>query len=159
VLKSGLRREIPVPKALFAHLERLAADQGAVERGKVPVLFRPSSEGEYGGIGIYSRHHWRDHVWEPAMETTGLDYTTRDLRSFCASMLVDSGATLLEAKKVLGHQRADTTERYYTRSLDMKKTDRARASIRLTASLSYQERMDRLFNAWVKKFGNPLRLR
>jgi integrase len=155
-LKDGERRDIPVPRGLLNRLVEIGASLPAPEIGHAPVLFRPSYDLAYSTIGVYNRWTWRDQVWEPMITATGLDYTTKDLRAFAASLLADSGATHQEIQKALGHSQASTTLRYYMRAMDLRAQDPARLAIRANQRLTYTERLDRLYAAWVRRFGDPL---
>ena len=158
-LKTGEQRDVPVPKGLWARLEALSGSLSRPRAGHANVLFRPSYNLELAVIGVYNRWTWRDQVWEPMLEATGLSFTTRDLRAFAASLLADAGATHLEIGKVLGHDTPATTARYYTRATELKSQDPARLAIRAVAGLTYHERLDRLWAAWVRRFGDPTKLR
>ena len=158
-LKGGERRNVPVPRGLWTALVRLSKRLTEPSTGHKGVLFRPSYELGLSAIGVYNRWTWRDTVWVPMLAETGLDFTTKDLRAFAASLLADSGATHLELMKVLGHAQMTTTIRYYTRAIGISGQDPARLAIRATQRLTYQQRLDRLWAAWVKKYGDPTKTR
>lgn len=155
-LKSGLRRPIHVPEGLWKPLEaHLGLWTPPKANLHVPALFVPSGVSQREGIGVWTRNNWRDKVMVPATTAYGLDYRTKDLRAYAASALMDAGATILEAKVLLGHAKSDTTEKHYARARDARDHDSARMRLRLRQNLSYVQRLDRLYDAFVKTFGDP----
>jgi integrase len=105
-------------------------------------------------VGVYTRFTWRT-VWDQAVRDSRQNFRTKDLRAYAATALVDAGATLLEARDLLGHARADTTERFYTQARDSRQSDPKRMAIRLKGTLNVPSRLDALYAAWVKALGDP----
>ncbi|GAB2833422.1 hypothetical protein GCM10022221_35390 [Actinocorallia aurea] len=64
--------------------------------------------------GHIPRRWFRDHIWRPALKTSGLDFKVRmqDLRHAHASWLLAGGADLQVVKERLGHGSISTTEKY-----------------------------------------------
>ncbi|MFK0005514.1 tyrosine-type recombinase/integrase [Paenarthrobacter sp. NPDC090520] len=57
--------------------------------------------------------NWRKRVWIPALEIAGIDHTRpHDLRHTYASWLIQSGVSIKEVGRLLGHASPVTTERY-----------------------------------------------
>ena len=76
----------------------------------------------------------------------------KDLRAFAASVLVDAGATPLEASVLLRHQDSRTTERHYARAMSVEAHDPDRVSLRTKTDLSLPLRIEALWQLWAKKF-------
>ncbi|MCD4853633.1 tyrosine-type recombinase/integrase [Arthrobacter sp. AK01] len=57
--------------------------------------------------------NWRKRVWLPALEAAGIDHARpHDLRHTYASWLIQSGVSIKEVGRLLGHASPMTTERY-----------------------------------------------
>jgi integrase len=76
----------------------------------------------------------------------------KDLRAYAASVVVDSGGTQYEAATLLRHSDVQTTNKYYARAQDERSQDPARAQLRLDLSLTLDERIDALWNAWTHTY-------
>jgi hypothetical protein len=76
----------------------------------------------------------------------------KDLRAFAASVLVDAGATPLEASVLLRHQDSRTTERHYARAMSVEAHDPDRVSLRTSTDLTLPQRIEALWQLWAKKF-------
>ena len=97
--KSGTARKVAISDALVALLETLPS------REKSPYLFtNPATAKPYVAI-------W--YAWDSARKRAGLAYVRiHDLRHSFASFLVNSGRSLYEVQKLLGHAHIKTTQRY-----------------------------------------------
>lgn len=97
--KSGRPRSVPISDHLLRLLDSLPS------KGKSPYLFpNPKTGKPY--VAIY-------HSWNSARKQAGLDdVRMHDLRHSFASFLVNSGRSLYEVQKLLGHAHIKTTERY-----------------------------------------------
>lgn len=156
-LKGGQSRTVSVPLGLWEALtDYLDRHWEPPRAGRVPVAFPPSVRSIRTGIGVYDRYLWRDCVWQPMQATTQFAFQTRSLRRYAASALVDAGATVLEAKRLLGHDKVETTERFYVRARAREDAHEARDRVRNTPVRHYGERLDLLYAEWVKAFGDPM---
>jgi integrase len=97
--KSGTARKVAISDALVALLETLPS------RGASPYLFaNPATGKPYVAI-------W--YAWDSARKRAGLAHVRiHDLRHSFASFLVNSGRSLYEVQKLLGHAHIKTTQRY-----------------------------------------------
>lgn len=97
--KSGKPRPVPLSDHLLILLDTLPS------RGASPWLFpNPKTGKPY--VHIYN-------AWNTARKKAGLaDVRMHDLRHSFASFLVNSGRSLYEVQKLLGHAHISTTERY-----------------------------------------------
>ena len=97
--KSGAARKVAISDALVALLETLPS------RGKSPYLFTsPATAKPYVSI-------WCS--WSTARKRAGLAHVRiHDLRHSFASFLVNSGRSLYEVQRLLGHAHIKTTQRY-----------------------------------------------
>ena len=97
--KSGIARKVPMSEALIHHMEDLRA------RATGPYLFpNPATGKPY--VSIF-------HAWNTARKKAGLNHVRiHDLRHSFASFLVNSGRSLYEIQKLLGHAHIKTTQRY-----------------------------------------------
>ena len=77
---------------------------------------------------------------------------TKDFRAFAASVLMDAGATVLEASKLLRHADSRTTLAYYARAQEEESFDKDRVSVRDQANLKLSERLEKLYSVWARKF-------
>ena len=132
------------------------------------LLFRRSiySPGNTQSIGVLDNTNFRRDVWIPARKAAGLvgdeslplldprrnPMKVKDLRAFAASVLLDSGSSLTEAALLLRHSDKRTTERHYARAMQERAHDRSRRAVRVDQSASLPERLDALWDAWVKEF-------
>jgi len=98
--KTGRSRMVPMLAALRWDLAswRLASGRPGEER----FVF-PGADGLPWDEGRYRR--WRRFTFKPALEEAGLDRDVRvyDLSHHRASMLIKSGANIVEAARQLGH--------------------------------------------------------
>lgn len=113
--KSGRRRTVPIPDPLVPilseHIGRYPPE--ADELGE--LIFRPRVLDYLWGRGAaLSRHHWPRGVFRPAVKAAlgRDDVHVHDLRHTYASWLVQSGVTLYEVQRLLGHRDASSTARY-----------------------------------------------
>ena len=97
--KSGRARKVAISDALVALLEQLPS------RGTSPYLFpNPDTSKPYRSV-------WS--TWNTARRQANLpDVRIHDLRHSFASFLVNSGRSLYEVQKLLGHAHIKTTQRY-----------------------------------------------
>ncbi|MBN2646140.1 MAG: tyrosine-type recombinase/integrase [Desulfuromonadaceae bacterium] len=97
--KSGKTRYVPLSDGMLQLLQSLPRSEEDV------YLFpSPKSGGPY--VQIFSS-------WDKARERAGLlDLRIHDLRHSFASMLINSGRSLYEVQKLLGHTQVKTTQRY-----------------------------------------------
>jgi len=115
---------------------------------------------------VINQSDWGRRVWRPAREAAGLvgnpnlplldprrrALQVKDLRAYAASVVVDSGGTQYEAATLLRHSDVQTTNKYYARAQDERSQDPARAQLRLDLSLTLDERIDALWNAWTHAY-------
>ena len=102
--KSKRRRSVPLNDAAMAVLDQLDS------KGKSEWLFTSSRKDENGER---KRMSTINKVWQQIRQEAGLPWLRlHDLRHNYASMLVNSGRTLYEVQKILGHSDSTVTERY-----------------------------------------------
>jgi integrase len=99
VSKSGRARKVSISDALIGLLD------GLPSRGTSPYLFpNPDTGKPYVSV-------W--YAWDTARRKAGLpEVRIHDLRHSFASFLVNSGRSLYEVQKLLGHAHIKTTQRY-----------------------------------------------
>ena len=97
--KSGKARHIPLSDAALDVLRSLPRDH------EIPWLFwNPNTGRPQDSI---------HHGWDTIRQRAGIpDVRLHDLRHSFASFLVNSGRSLCEVQKLLGHSNAKTTQRY-----------------------------------------------
>ena len=97
--KSGAARHVPLSNGVLCLLDRLPSN------GESPYLFpNPKTGKPYTTIF---------HSWDTARRNAGLgDVRLHDLRHSFASFLINSGRTIYEVQKLLGHSSVSITERY-----------------------------------------------
>lgn len=98
--KTGRSRTVPVIPALRWDLATWRIASG---RPSADAYVFPGPDGAPWDEGKYRR--WRRFTFKPALEPAGLDRDVRvyDLRHHRASMLIKSGANIVEAARQLGH--------------------------------------------------------
>lgn len=102
--KSKRVRSVPLNDSALEVLGQLGTD------GKSPYLFVSSRKGVDGAL---ERLTWINTVWERLRKEADLPHLRlHDLRHQFASFLVNSGRTLYEVQKILGHSSHSVTERY-----------------------------------------------
>ena len=169
-VKGGVAGRVDLPESLWRQLLVLAEMQEAKGPCKAPfgaLLFRGARwtpGGDYEGL--IDNRNWTRDVWRDARKAAGLvgDPTrsetearrnamqVKDLRAFAASVLVDAGATPLEASVLLRHQDSRTTERHYARAMSVEAHDPDRVSLRTKTDLTLPQRIEALWQLWAKKF-------
>ena len=103
--KSGKSRHVPLSKAALEILTQLPRYEECPYVLPNPVTLKPYAS-------IYTS-------WDNARKAAGLpDVRMHDLRHSCASFMVNSGRSLYEVTKVLGHSELKTTQRYAHLSQD-----------------------------------------
>ena len=166
-VKAGLAATVPLPAPLWAALLDLAATRTVEDRLGGDLLFRPTRTrfAERPPV-VINQSDWGRRVWRPAREAAGLvgnpnlplldprrrALQVKDLRAYAASVVVDSGGTQYEAATLLRHSDVQTTNKYYARAQDERSQDPARAQLRLDLSLTLDERIDALWNAWTRAY-------
>lgn len=162
-VKAGLVEKVSVPKHLMAALVKLAATRTEPASKMAGNLLFRSAEVHQGGIGAIDASGWQRRVWKPARVAAGLNgdptvpdmdprrraIKIKDLRATTASVLVDAGATRLDAASHLRHADPRTTDKYYSRALADSHHTEARAAIRQDTTLNLSGRLSALFDAWV----------
>lgn len=162
---------MPLPRPLWRRLVILADQRLRDEPMPMPagrLLFRRPviSPGYTHSIGVLDNTNFRREVWLPAREAAGLvgdkslpaldprryPMKVKDLRAFAASVLLDSGSSLTEAALLLRHADKKTTERHYARAMQEWAHDRARRDVLIDRGASLPERLDALWEAWVRVF-------
>ncbi|MEP5374317.1 MAG: tyrosine-type recombinase/integrase [Hyphomicrobiales bacterium] len=106
------RRQWRVPKAKSGQTRYIPLGENAL---RVIDAVRGVSGSEYPfgnpATGKPYKHLYR--AWDTARETAGLsDVRMHDLRHSFASFLINSGRSLYEVQKLLGHTQVKTTQRY-----------------------------------------------
>ena len=97
--KSGRARKVALSDALIALLDQLPS------RGTSPYLF-PNLDTGKPYVSVW-------YAWDTARRKAGLpEVRIHDLRHSFASFLVNSGRSLYEVQKLLGHAHIKTTQRY-----------------------------------------------
>lgn len=169
-VKGGHRANVPLPTPLWEALCALAdkrAGEPACPEPAGRLLFRavrwtPKSK----GWGILDNSNFKRDVFDPAREACGLvgdesrpeldprhnALIIKDLRAFAASVLVDAGATTLEASRLLRHTDPRTTLAHYARAQEEEGFDADRVSLRDETGLRLSERLEKLWDAWAAKF-------
>jgi integrase len=169
-VKGGHRANVPVPTPLWKALRTLADQRAGEPTCPEPagnLLFRaekwtPAS----GGWGVLDNSNFKRDTFYPAREACGLTgdpsrpeldprrnpLLIKDLRAFAASVLMDAGATVLEASKLLRHADSRTTLAHYARAQEEESFDEDRVSVRDQANLNLSERLEKLYSIWAKKF-------
>jgi integrase len=79
-------------------------------------------------------NNWSYRVWKPTLKKLDLRIRLHDLRHFCATTLLEAGATVAAVQQRLGHASSEITTRFY-----------ARRSIKLSKDMA--SLMDNLFDA------------
>lgn len=103
--KTGKSRHVPLSKAALEILAQLPRFEGCPFVVPNPDTLKP-----YASIFT---------GWDNARKAAGLgDVRLHDLRHSCASFMVNSGRSLYEVSKVLGHSQLKTTQRYSHLSQD-----------------------------------------
>ena len=97
--KSGKSRHVPLSKAALDIIHKLPRFEGCSYLLPNPDTLKP-----------YSQIH---KAWNNARIAAGLpDMRMHDLRHSMASNMVNSGRSIYEVAKVLGHSQLKTTQRY-----------------------------------------------
>ena len=60
-------------------------------------------------------NNWYHRVWQPTLRAAGIQLRVHDLRHACATLLLESGASLTAVQQRLGHAESATTAKFYTR--------------------------------------------
>jgi integrase len=108
--KTHATRNVALPASLFDALTAHLAEN--VPAAPNALIFPDST----GGTLHYSNFLRR--VWKPAAKAAGLaDVTPKGLRSSCASWIVDSGGSIMDAGAQLGHAKSTVTTRHYARAI------------------------------------------
>ncbi|MFA6700739.1 MAG: tyrosine-type recombinase/integrase [Thiomicrospira sp.] len=103
--KSGKTRHVPISDGVIALLQSIPRFEG------VEFVF-PNPETQLPYVHIFSS-------WDTARKRAGLpEVRIHDLRHSFASFLVNSGRSLYEVQKILGHTQVKTTQRYAHLSQD-----------------------------------------
>ena len=103
--KSGKRRHVPLSDGAIALLAQVPRIEGCEYVFANPDTGRPYTQIFY--------------AWDTARKRAGLpDLRIHDLRHSFASFLVNSGRSLYEVQKILGHTQIKTTQRYAHLSQD-----------------------------------------
>ena len=169
-VKGGHRATVPVPTPLWKALCALADQRAGEPTCPEPagnLLFRaekwtPAS----GGWSVLDNSNFKRDTFYPAREACGLvgdksrpeldsrrnPLLIKDLRAFAASVLMDAGATVLEASKLLRHADSRTTLAHYARAQEEESFDKDRVSVRDQANLNLSERLEKLYSVWARKF-------
>ena len=97
--KSGKARHVPLSADVIAILGQLPRWEGCPY-----VVPNPKTKKPFQSVF---------HAWDTARQRAGLaDVRMHDLRHSTASFLVNSGRSLYEVQKILGHTQLKTTQRY-----------------------------------------------
>lgn len=163
-VKGGNAEVVPLPTPLWTALRALADSRPITDDMFGDLLFRPTRLG-HGLRPTATIHHsdWTKRVWYPARAAAGLAgnpllpeldprrraVKIKDLRAYAASVVVDSGGTMYEAAALLRHADVQTTNRYYARAQSEKSHDQVRSAFRANLTLTLDERIDALWDAWV----------
>lgn len=96
--EAGRNRTIPISKKILPFIER---------RVKESEWLVCSPKGQAEKYGRY-----RDKVWNPMMESLGLNHTPHECRHTGISLMTDAGIDGRLIKMIVGHRTSDITERY-----------------------------------------------
>lgn len=136
--KAGTSNTVPVPTKLLSALKIVA-------------------EGAHNDILFYSKHH--NYILSPVFDNSVYKWARlkagispnikfKDLRSFCGSIVVDSGASVVEAAAYLRHTPQVSVDHYLTTTADP-----VRISLRKTLEgETVGNRVDCLFEMFLKEF-------
>lgn len=102
--KTYATRTIALPEFLVDELREHLGTRRPSE------LVFPNRAGDYRRYRLFRRDSW-----DPACIATGMSVTPHDLRSTCASLLVDAGASVKDVQQHLGHADITTTLTIYAR--------------------------------------------
>ena len=105
--KTYASRTIDLPKVL---VERLAGIRCGIDQHDKSHLVFPNARGGY----LYYKN-WRVRCWDPATAEVGIAALPHDLRSTCASLLIDAGASPKDVQMHLGHSSIEVTMNVYAR--------------------------------------------
>lgn len=160
-LKTGEPRDLFLPTPLAERIVDWRDNRRRPpRRGRAQVLFpfHPAS-GSRTGFGVWEPSSYRRVVLLPARELAGLPaLRIKDFRAIAASLLHDSGFSDAQVQEALGHAEGSqvTMKNYVKPVRDVHNPDRER--IRTNPRWTPQQRLDKLWAAWVKGTGqNPFR--
>lgn len=171
-VKAGIADTVACPAQLMKALRKLAATRTTAASPLAGnLLFRTDVVED--GTGVLDTSNWTKRVWTPARVAAGLAGNpnapamdprrraihVKDLRATTASVLVDAGATRLDAANQLRHSDARTTDKHYSRALADIHHSPARAAIRQNTALNLSERLSALFDAWIESDPETLKMR
>ncbi|QCX28076.1 tyrosine-type recombinase/integrase [Nocardioides jishulii] len=97
--KSSVSRVVPIGQVVLDAIARLE------HNGDGPLLLD-----EFGKPLSYRR--WKQ-ILKDATSRAGVDFTSHDLRHYCASVALSGGASIVQVQKLLGHGSANITLRTY----------------------------------------------
>lgn len=109
--KNYATRTIDVPAVLVKQMQDYKSGSG---------LVFANGSGKY----LYYKN-WRSRNWDPAIERSGITALPHDLRSTCASLLIDSGASPKDVQMHLGHSSISVTMNVYAKVRKGKSSDLA----------------------------------
>ncbi len=100
--KRGKSRRVPLNEIAYETVSNLIT--GARERGTEYLFFNPKTGRPY---------KWLRRSFRTLMKRAGVtDFTRHDLRHDAATNMVESGASLVEVRDILGHSDIRMTQRY-----------------------------------------------
>lgn len=156
-LKTGEERTLMVPTPLLTEVVRWRDHERtapAPPRKNVLFPYVPST-GARRGVGVWTASDWRRKVLTPAIQESGVSkIRAKDMRMNAASNFHDAGFSDAQVAELLGHAPGSgITKRHYVRATHDVHNVR-REAIRQDVSLSPQQRLDALWEAWVGAVGH-----
>jgi integrase len=159
--KTGERREVQLPEPLWSALDAYAISLSPAKDGRWDVALpaHGRSERYRGGPGFWTPASWSRVVWQDAVCAAGYpNMPVKRLRAHAATVLCASGASVIDAQYHLGHASLSTTQAHYLVAARAISGDSAITDLRTTPAMTLQERLDLLWERFVKQHGDPIPL-
>ena len=159
-LKTGRARNMRLPRPLFEAIQDWRHHRRPTPpSGRQDVLFPYIAQsGETRqGTGVWTASNWSSEIIHPHRAAAGLDtFTEKQWRAGCASLWEDAGFRQSDIQRQLGHRPgSQVTALHYLKALEDER-DTAREKIRNNPNLTPQQRLDALYESWVKQNGAPI---
>lgn len=100
---AGLKTDAGKNRVIPLHADIIPIIRGRLLHSSDGHLFRPLSLGTF-----------RTRVWNPYMESVGMDHLPHDGRHTCATLMESAGIPANRRKLILGHALRDVTDAVYT---------------------------------------------
>jgi integrase/recombinase XerD len=116
--KGDKRREIPLPPPVFRAIKDFLEAVDRLNDDPQNSLFTGFYRGQHStGRGVTDRAI--ENIVKHYSQKSGIHCTPHDLRATSITLLVDTGAPLIQVQRLVGHKDPKTTERYYSRKQDL----------------------------------------